>query len=106
MFMKKKNILLLIGLSSALLNNRSISVVFCLSFHPDEVNNFLIYLILPTALLAWDLLSLEQKQVPGIFQRSKVRSPRKADNLCTDCPQNVGASAPHNPMDLDGLLQG
>jgi hypothetical protein len=40
----------------------------------------------------------------------KGRPARRADNLTAICGslfrQNVGASTPHNPMGLHGLLQG
>jgi hypothetical protein len=31
---------------------------------------------------------------------------RRADNLTADCLDSVGSSTPHNPIGLNGLLQG
>jgi hypothetical protein len=42
------------------------------------------------------------RNLPG----GKGRPARGADNLTTDCLENVGASTSHNPMGLHGLLQG
>jgi hypothetical protein len=36
----------------------------------------------------------------------KGRPGRKTDNLTAICEAIVGASTPHNPMGLHGLLQG
>jgi hypothetical protein len=48
---------------------------------------------------------ISTKNLPG----SKGRSARKADKftaMCEQCLENVGASTSHNPMGLNGLLQG
>jgi hypothetical protein len=44
-----------------------------------------------------------------MFLGSKVWPMRRADNLttiCADCLDNVGSLTSHNPIGLQGLLQG
>jgi hypothetical protein len=71
-----------------------------------SLDSFSIVLILPAEL--WTLGStqplteINTRNLPG----SKGRPVRKADNLATIYEPIVGTSTSHNPMGLQGLLQG
>jgi hypothetical protein len=52
--------------------------------------------------LTQPLIEMSTRNLPG----GKGRPVLKADNLTTDCLENVGASTSHNRMGLHGVLQG
>jgi hypothetical protein len=73
---------------------------------PDEVDFFLIYLILPAALgPGVDSASNRNEYQESLKKKpgGKVWPARRADNLLAVCLSNVGALTSHNPMDLHDL---
>jgi hypothetical protein len=68
-----------------------------------------IYLFLPAALRPWDRLSLQEKEVLGIFLGVKGGRPVRLSILSPSVSrlsrENVAASRSRNPMGLHGQLQ-
>jgi hypothetical protein len=67
---------------------------------PDDITRFYfsIYLILRAALWSWDLFSLYQKWVPGIFLGDKARPACKALNLTVICEPTVLENTCESPL--------